>query len=285
MKLHALALFLAVGAALVHPDAVHSQDGEPAYLAIRDVPRGTIHEHPYRSASLGSEREVFVYTPPDYETSTDRYPVLYLLHGAGGDQSSWTARGQAHVILDNLIADGKLEPLVVVMPYGYAFPRAPGAGRGDPAENKMQREGFNRDLLGDVIPLIEATYRVLTDREHRAIAGLSLGGAQALALGLSHPDLFGRVAGFSSALGAVASPEVGGVDWDTVLADPDAVNALLDVLWIGCGTEDGLFESNREFSNTLTAMGIEHTFRVTRGGHTYDVWQRYLFEAAPLLFP
>jgi enterochelin esterase family protein len=169
------------------------------------------------------------------------------------------------------------------MPYGYAFPREPGAGRGNAAENKSQREGFNRDLLTDVIPMIEASYRVYPDREHRAIAGLSLGGAQAVALGLG-TDLFSRVAGFSSALGAVASPDVGGVDWDVVLADAGAINERVEFLWIACGTEDTLFASNQTFANDLTSHGVEHVFRVTRGAHTYDVWQRYLHEVAPLLF-
>lgn len=282
MRLLASATLLTALAAFSVP--VRGQDS-PAWLEVRNVPHGTLHREAYTSTSLETEREVVVYTPPGYEEGTGRYPTLYLLHGAGGDQTAWTQRGQAHVILDNLIADGSLAPLVVVMPYGYAFPRAPGAGRGDTAENRSQREGFNRDLINDVIPLIEARFRVEPDRTRRAIAGLSLGGAQALALGLSHPDLFSRVAGFSAAIGAVASPEVGGPNWDTTLADSGTLNSSLDLVWIGCGTEDTLFDSNRAFSERLASNGVEHTFRVTRGGHTYEVWQRYLHEVAPRLFP
>src|SRR5499427_6957898 len=111
----------------------------PAYLQVRNVPHGTVKALEYKSKSLGTNRKVMVYTPPDYEKSTARYPVLYLLHGAGSDETSWTQRGQAHVILDNLLADGKLKPMVVVMPFGFAAARAPGAARGDAAENKMQR--------------------------------------------------------------------------------------------------------------------------------------------------
>src|SRR5262245_9519003 len=118
-----------------------AQEQVPAYLQARPVPHGKVESHSYKSKSLGTDRKVVVYTPPGYESSTTRYPVLYLLHGAGSTETSWTERGKAHVILDNLIADGKLKPLVVVMPFGYAFARTQGAGRGDAAENKTQREG------------------------------------------------------------------------------------------------------------------------------------------------
>lgn len=258
---------------------------EPSYLANRDIPHGAVREHPYRSSSLGTDRELVVYTPPGYDGSSERYPVLYLLHGAGGNERTWTERGRAEVILDNLIADGRLEPLVAVMPFGYAEARQPGAGRADAAENKRQREGFARDLLEDVIPLVESSYRVYADRDHRAIVGLSLGGAQALALGLSHTALFSRVAGFSAAMGAANNPEFGGVDFDAVLADAEKINGEVELLWIGCGVDDTLFDSNRDFSNQLTGLGIEHVFRVTQGAHTMPVWQRYLSEVAPLLFP
>jgi enterochelin esterase family protein len=197
----------------------------PAYLQVRNVPHGTVKALPYKSKSLGTDRKVMVYTPPDYEKSTARYPTLYLLHGAGSDETSWTQRGQAHVILDNLIADGKLKPMVVVMPFGFAAARAPGAARGDAAENKMQREGFTKDFLADVIPTIESAFRVYPDRDHRAIAGLSLGGAQALALGLSHTELFSRVAAFSPAMGAANNPTTGGVDFEMVLSDAAKINS------------------------------------------------------------
>ena len=269
----------------VDNDSPAQETDEPAYLEIRDVPHGTLDERTYTSRALGTERRIVVYTPPGYGSSAARYPVLYLLHGAGGDERTWTERGMAHVILDNLIADGKLEPLVVVMPFGFASPREPGAPRGDAAENKRQRDGFARDFLEDVIPLVEATHRVHADREHRAIAGLSLGGAQALALGLSHTDLFSRIAAFSSAMGAATNPDLGGVDFAAVLADSGEINRRLALLWIGCGIEDTLFDSNRAFSEQLTELGIEHVFRVTQGAHTFPVWQRYLYEVAPLLFP
>src|SRR5262249_22582948 len=161
----------------------------------------------------------------------------YLLHGAGNTETSWTELGRADVILDNLIADGKLKPLVVVMPFGYAFARPADDDRGDADENEQQREGFTRDFLGDVMPLIDAAFRVYTERDHRAIAGLSLGGAQSLAIGLSHPDLFSRVAAFSPAMGAANDPRTGGVDFNSVLADSAHMNDQLKLLWVSCGTE------------------------------------------------
>src|SRR5262245_50187801 len=256
----------------------------PPYLQVRDIPHGKVQSRDYTSKSLGTNRKVVVYTPPGYETSNGRYPVLYLLHGAGSTETSWTERGRAHAILDNLIADGTLKPLVVVMPFGYAVARAAGA-RGDGAENKMQREGFTKDFLEDVIPMVDSTFRVYGDRDHRAIAGLSLGGAQSLALGLAHTELFSRVAAFSPAMGAANNPATGGVDFDKVLADPAQINTQLKFLWVSSGSEDTLFDSIRQFSQQLSQHKIEHFFRVTGGAHTFAVWQRNLNEVAPMLFP
>ena len=280
----AISLSVSVVVMAAIPGIAIAQEAGPAYLNVRAVPHGIVRTEVYKSKSLGTDRKVVVYTPPDYDKSSNRYPVLYLLHGAGSTETSWTARGQAHVILDNLIADGKMKPLVVVMPFGYAFARTAEGGRGDAAENKQQRDGFARDFLEDVIPLIDAKFRVYADRDHRAIAGLSLGGAQSLAIGLSHTDLFSRVAGFSSAMGAATNPATGGVDFDQVLADSAHINKQLKLLWVGCGTEDTLFESNTAFANLLSKHKIEHIFRVTGGAHTYAVWQRYLNEVAPVLF-
>jgi enterochelin esterase-like enzyme len=280
----ATALFVAGFAAIPHVAAFQNPAATPSYLAVRSVPHGTVRTQAYKSTSLGTDRNVVIYTPPDYDKSSTRYPVLYLLHGAGSTETSWTARGQAQVILDNLIADGKLKPLVVVMPFGYAFARTAAGGRGDAAENKQQREGFTRDFLEDVIPMIDKSFRVYGDRDHRAIAGLSLGGAQSLAIGLTHTDLFSRIAGFSSATGAATNPESGGFDFDKVLADSAHINKQLKLLWVGCGTEDTLFQSNMAFADLLSKHKIEHIVRVTGGAHTYAVWQRYLNEVAPMLF-
>ena len=256
----------------------------PAWLAVRNVPHGQVQPLTYQSKSLGKGREAVVYLPPGYDGSAERYPVLYLLHGAGGDEKTWIERGRANVILDNLIADGRLEPLVVVMPYGYTS-RLPAGERRRGAEGyKQDMEEFAVDFIGDLIPLVESRYRVVADREHRAIAGLSMGGGQSFAIGLAHPELFSAVAGFSSAMQIANSPAWGGVDMNATLAANAAAINRLDMLWVGCGTEDTLFGANKAFSEQLTAAGVEHAFRVTRGGHTMDVWQRYLHEIAPQLF-
>jgi enterochelin esterase-like enzyme len=264
---------------------ITAQDAVPAYLQIRPVPHGTVQSVAYKSKALGTERKMVVYTPPGYEQSDLRYPVLYLLHGAGSTETSWTERGKAQVIIDNLIADGKIKPLVVVMPFGFAAQRAAGAARGDASENKMQREGFAKDFFEDVVPLVDSKYRVYADRDHRAIAGLSLGGAQALALGLTHLDLFSRIAAFSPAMGASNNPATGGVDFETVLTDSARINNQVKFLWVSCGFEDTLFASIRDFSEQLSKHKIEHIYRVTGGAHVYPVWQNNLNEVLPMMFP
>ena len=256
----------------------------PMFFDMRPVPHGGIDQRWYSSKTIQTTRRVFVYTPPDYARSNARYPVLYLLHGAGGDESGWTENGRVNLILDNLIADGKLKPLVVVMPYGNAYPPSSPLAEGADAMRR-QRDLFNRDLVEDLIPFVQTTYRVYADREHRAVAGLSLGGAQALGIGLSRIDLFSRVAGFSPAMGAVTSPQAGGLDFKTLTADSKKVNDRVALLWVGCGTEDTLFESVKQFAGQLQASGVKHTFKVTEGAHTWHVWRRYLSEVTPLLFP
>jgi enterochelin esterase-like enzyme len=257
----------------------------PEYLQLRDVSHGDVHTLQYRSESLDRHREAIVYLPPAYYTKPDRYPVLYLLHGAGGDERTWIDRQQANVILDNLIADGRAEPFVVVMPYGYTRELAEGERRRGAADYKTDMEEFAVEFVEDLVPLIESRYKVVPESSHRAIAGLSMGGGQALAIGLAHPDMFSAVAGFSSAMQIANSPDWGGIDMQaTLAANADAINANLDLLWVGCGTEDTLFNVNEEFSDQLTEAGIEHTFRVTLGGHTSEVWSRYLHEVASQLF-
>jgi enterochelin esterase family protein len=256
----------------------------PMFYDVRPVAHGAVEQRWYTSKSLKTVRRAFIYTPPDYQKSPARYPVLYLFHGAGGDESGWTENGRANVILDNLIADGKLKPLIVVMPYGYAYaPTSPLAAGTDAM--KRQRSGFASDLIDDLIPFVQSNYRVYTDRDHRSIAGLSLGGAQALGIGLTHLELFSRVAAFSPALGAVTSAQAGGLDFTKVLADSKKVNDQLKLLWVGSGTEDTLFNSIRDFDKTLTDLGIVHKFRTNEGAHTWLVWRRYLNEVTPLLFP
>jgi enterochelin esterase-like enzyme len=247
--------------------------GEPPLLHdFQDVPHGTVRQHTYLSKSLGRLRELVVYTPPGYDKQVDaRFPTLYLQHGMGDNQATWVVHGKAHWILDNLIAQGKARPMVIVMMDGHASIARGMAG----FENNTA--AFERDLLEDVMPFVEANYRVKTGAADRAIAGLSMGGGQSLTIGLNHPDKFAWVAGFSS---AVPSQEaIAGF-----LNDPAAANARLKLLWIGVGKNDFLLQRNQEFIGTLKEKGIRYEWHLTEGTHSWPVWRLYLADLAPKLF-
>ncbi|MEO6726833.1 MAG: alpha/beta hydrolase-fold protein [Blastocatellia bacterium] len=238
---------------------------------FQDVPHGTVHIHTYRSKAVDAVRSLHVYTPPGYDKITARFPVLYLFHGSGDNDATWTAVGRAHFILDNLIAQGKAKPMVVVMTDGHAAPNTPEA-RG------RNTELFSRDLMGEVMPLVEANYRVKNDRLNRAIVGLSMGGGQSLTVGLNHPELFAWVGGMSSSINA---PEQ---TFATALGDAKVTNAKYKLVWLGIGKDDFLLKANQQFDELLTAKGIKHTFKLTEGNHSWPVWRRYLVDFAPLLF-
>jgi enterochelin esterase family protein len=205
---------------------------------------------------------------------------LYLLHGFSDDASGWTAVGRAHVIMDNLIAQGKAKPMLVVMPLGYGAPEivVPNfAGFRDPDLRKRNYDRFRDALLSEVIPEVEKAYRVSKDRGSRAIAGLSMGGAESLFVGLNALDRFAWVGAFSS--GGLSS------EFDATFPKLDEkANAQLRLLWIACGTEDRLIDTNRRFRDWLKSKQIRHTGIETPGAHTWMVWRRYLAEFAPLLF-
>ena len=244
------------------------------FYDARPVPHGEVRTHWYNSKSLSAVRRLTVYTPPGYDKDRGkRYPVAYLFHGANADENAWYRLGRANLILDNLIDAEKIKPFIVVMPFGYGVDP-----NGPQTENTAK---FRRDLIEDVIPYIESTYRADADRDRRAIVGLSMGGGQALNIGLNNLDLFSHVAGFSSGLGNVANfPKT----YASLIEHPDRANKRLSLLWIGCGTDDAAFAASKQFSEFLTANKIEHTFRDSGGAHTWIVWRRYLHEIAPLLF-
>jgi len=263
-----------------HASLLDVRGDEPRFFDAKDVPHGNVAVHWYTSRSLdGAQRRLFVYTPPGYEAMDEDLPVLYLLHGAGGDDAQWTWLGQANLIMDNLMAAGRIEPMIVVMPNNYAF---------DPVAIRFgeeQRAGFERDLLDDIIPLVESTYRAKPDRDSRAIAGLSMGGGQSLMLGLGHLDRFSYIAAFSTAMLGISTASLDETaEFAPVASDPQSANRRIHLLWLGCGTEDTLYGSNETFSRMLAESGLEHTFRSTGGIHNWVVWRRYLNEVAPLLF-
>ncbi|MBU6259491.1 MAG: hypothetical protein KGL18_02095 [Burkholderiales bacterium] len=257
--------------------------GGPSSLPweLNDVPHGVVHHHEYRSAVAGDDRDYYVYTPPNYDPrARTTYPVLYLLHGYSDDASGWSAVGRANVILDNLIARGQVKPMIVVMPLGYGTLRMITGGWGVWKRQDIRDENFSkfsRALLDEVMPQVEGAYRVATDRDARAIAGLSMGGAEALLTGLNHPDRFAWIGAFS----AGGLPEPFARDFPRLDAGS---SAPLHLLWIACGTEDGLIDVNRAFRHWLQSRGIRHTGIETPGMHTWMVWRRNLAAFLPLLF-
>lgn len=251
-----------------------------------NVPHGVIHHHFYHSSIVGINSEYYVYTPPDFDPrSQKKYPVLYLLHGYSDDPSAWTGMGKANVILDNLIAQGKARPMIVVMPLGYGTMEV--ITRGwiawkDPELVHANYSRFSDALFQEVMPLVKQQYPLSDQRQDHAVAGLSMGGAESLLVGLNHIDDFAYVAGFSSApLGegdyTAALPRI------TSQSAAD-VNAKLRLLWISCGTEDGLFAGNQKLIAWLKERGIKIDAVQTPGMHVWMVWRDNLTNFAPLLF-
>jgi enterochelin esterase-like enzyme len=255
----------------------------PATLSweITDVPHGEIHHHFYKSGIVGDQRDFYVYTPPKYDPRAKQtYPVLYLLHGYSDDASAWTAVGRANIILDNLIAQGKAKPMLVVMPLGYGEPKVlepHSAIFHDPGITQRNFDKFREALLTEVIPKVESAYLVKTDRNSRAIAGLSMGGSESLLTGLNTLDKFSWIGAFSS---GGLTPE-----FDKEFPALDAkTNQQLHLLWIACGTDDHLIELNRNLRAWLASKSVKHVDIETPGAHTWMVWRRNLTEFAPLLF-
>lgn len=266
------------------------------FMETKDVPHGAVSSVTYFSKSLGKFRRMHVYTPPGYETSSQKYPVFYLLHGAGDCDDSWTSVGRAGFILDNLIAAKKAKPMVVVMPAGHTAPpdrspRTAGASR-TPNFN----DDFVKDFENDIMPYAETHYRVLRDRQHRAIAGLSMGGAQTLEIAVPHPDDFAYVGVFSSGLigivpfrlaGAPAPDPPSGPTWEQQHAsDLDNLAAKKDwkLFWFSTGREDFLLSTTKATVDMFQKHGYHPVFQESAGAHTWTNWRDYLNEFAPQLF-
>jgi len=245
-----------------------------------DVPRGVVHHHFYQSAVVGDQRDYYVYTPPEFNPKAKKkYPVFYLLHGYSDAADGWTAVGQANVILDNLIAQKKIKPVIVVMPLGYGtmeIIKLRSLSQ-HPDIRQLNYDNFRKALLTEVIPQVEKTYPVAAKREDRAIAGLSMGGAESLLTGLNNIDKFAYVGAFSS----------GGLPdgYATSFPGLDAKQGTqLKVLWIACGTSDRLIDDNRKLKAWLKSQNVPFTDIETSGAHTWMVWRSNLISFTPLLF-
>jgi enterochelin esterase-like enzyme len=260
----------------------------PAFYDVQDVAHGEIRTLLYKSKSNGVVRELNVYLPPGYDDARQRrYPVLYLLHGFANDHHSWHRYGRANDILDNLLAKNAIKPFIVVMPLGYGGASVNGDGTGIAAAGAGAFGGdfdlYQRDVLEDIIPMIDGKYRTLADRGNRAIFGFSMGGMQAGRVGLGNLDSFSHVGIMSAgirgnAAGTGANPLV------ALTADPAAVNKQAKLLWIACGVEDSALAGARTTHEALEKAGIKHLYFETEGAHHWRVWRRYLRDAAPLLF-
>lgn len=269
--------FLAFATGQASAEAADGNFGAPpdGYDVRRDdIEHGKLESVEYDSTTVGIKRRARVYTPPGYSRD-QKYPVLYLLHGIGGDENEWARNGVPDVILDNLYADKKIVPMIVVLPNGRA-------GKDVTARDPIPKQSpafaaFEQDLLNDLIPFIEKTYSVKANRESRALAGLSMGGGQALNFGLDNLDRFAWVGGFSSAPNTKAPAEL--------LKQPDEATKNLRLLYVSCGDKDGLFRISQGVHTMLDEKKVPHLYNVIAGGgHDFKVWKSDLLHFAQLLF-
>lgn len=254
------------------------------WMDTQNVPHGAVASVTYFSKALGRFRRMHVYTPPGYESGKGRFPVFYLLHGAGDCDDSWTSVGRAGFILDNLIAAHKAKPMLVVMPAGHVGPFRPGAPR-------AANDEFAQDFLGDIMPAVEKNYRVYADSKHRALAGLSMGGGQTLNIGISHLDKFDYLGVYSSGVfGIIGGP--GGREPERPTFEEQHLSQLDDpklksgirLFWFATGRDDFLLPTTRATVDMLKRHGFEVVFKESDGGHTWINWREYLNEFAPQLF-
>lgn len=281
-----------------YASAVEVPEAGADYYAIQNVPHGQVREVWYPSTPTGGWRHALVYLPPGYDTETrTRYPVLYLQHGGGEDETGWIRQGRANFILDNLIAAQRATPMIVVMAYGYArragqptpTPAAP-APAGSEARQRMMQEmasAFQSDVTEALIPFVDATFRTIADRDHRAMAGLSMGGFQTFHITLNRLDLFSHIGGFSGAGGLTGRALDPKSDFNGVFADPKAFATRVRLLWLGIGTAEPerMREGIRSLHQSLTDAGIAHVYYESPGtDHEWQTWRRDLHDFVPRLF-
>ncbi|HEX3167447.1 MAG TPA: alpha/beta hydrolase-fold protein [Chitinophagaceae bacterium] len=273
-------LILIAFASFMFDLAVCSQEiikqAPPGFDSLRaDVSQGKIDTIIYESRTVGTKRRAIIYTPPGF-SKKNKYPVLYLLHGIGGDEKEWLNGGKPQVILDNLYAEGKIKPMIVVMPNGRAMKDDRAGGNVFDSAKVQAFATFEKDLLNDLIPYIEKNFPVLTDREHRAIAGLSMGGGQSLNFGLGNLDKFAWVGGFSSAPNTKKPEEL--------VPDPEAAKNKLKLLWISCGDNDGLITFSKRTHDYLYEKNVPHIYYIEPGVHDFKVWKNGLYMFSQFLF-
>jgi enterochelin esterase-like enzyme len=266
---------------------------KPAFYDARPVPHGQVHMILYESKAMDVNRYAWVYTPPDYDKTDKKYPVYYLLHGNGETQSGWVMNGRANIILDNLIAEGKAVPMIVVMPHGHAIQSASvgplkEARHGDPA-NFLDYTLFTKDLLEQIIPMVEDRFRVIKDADHRAIGGLSMGAFQGIRIGLGHPELFHYVLAYSGGFGGIGPAIAGAIEdqppWKELLADPERTKKNLRLLFLGSGRqESSMLQPGRRLVKLFKEKGINAVWADYPGGHVFSVWRNHLNYTAPMLF-
>jgi enterochelin esterase-like enzyme len=264
------------------------------YFHKQDVAHGNIEKVWYKSDVLGFDRRVYVYTPPGYKGGTQSYPVFYLLHGAGGDEDAWTNMGRTAQIMDNLIAQGKAKPMIVVMTNGNANQAGaqnevpPLAVRGEQGMAAYTRLAgkFEEHLVKDVVPFIELNYRTLKGKDDRAIAGLSMGGGHTQTITNDNPGMFGYIGVFSMGIMNMGrqNPDAEKLDQERIAKLKALKNSGYKLYWIACGKDDFLYQSVITLRSTLDKVGLKYIYRESTGGHTWANWRIYLSEFAPMLF-
>lgn len=251
---------------------------------LNDTPHGNISKVWYQSPTLDSYRRMYVYTPPGYNSSTGKYPVLYLLHGAGGDEDAWTALGRANYILDNLIAEGKATPMLIVMTNGNAWQTStlrmvPGAPQVTRENRGLYQGKFEKSLVQDVVPYIEKNYRVIASKEGRALAGLSMGGGHTITASIEYPGTFDYIGVFSS---GIFDPNADMNELEMKFAS--LKSSGVEKYWVACGVDDFVMDSNKRLLAILDKTEFEHEYHESAGGHTWANWRDYLALFAPMLF-
>lgn len=275
-----------------HSSGIEIPEAGADYYQIKDVPHGQVRNFRYYSKTVAGWRRAFVYTPPGYDANLKvRYPVFYLQHGGGEDETGWPNQGRVDIILDNLVAEKKAVPMIVVMDKGYAlkpgetFPPRPAAGQ--PTRLMFNFRTFEEVVVNDLIPAVDGAFRTLTDRDHRAMAGLSMGGMQTFQITMNNLDKFAWIGGFSGAGGGMGGTFDAKTAYNGVLADAEAFNKRVKLVWIGIGTKEPerMYNSVHSFHKALAQAGVQHVYYESPGtSHEWLTWRRSLYEFAPRLF-